>query len=163
MNPFADELAKYYHIEVYRYSKNSNKLGYVFYKEDENFYDKREEFILLGRNKESRKEKEQYIERTFSSRKPGTDYSLEQIENRLRENLNQFNYDNIFSSDVNNKQVLALGSGVNFERGELDIPFVEISNSVKGQFKHQMGSNLFFYSDFLSVVDKHFDSTVYPE
>lgn len=160
----ADELAKNHHIEVYRYSKNSNKLGYVLYKEDSNFYDNREEFILLGRNKETRKEKESYIERTFSARKLGTDYSFEQIENRLRENLNQFHYDNIFNSDVSNKQVLALGSGVNFETGELDIPFVEISCSVKGQFKHPIGEDLSFsYSDFLSVVDKHFDSTIYQE
>lgn len=56
------------------------------------------------------------MERTFSARKLGINYFLEQIENRLRENLNQFHYDNIFSSDVNNKQALALGSGVNFEK-----------------------------------------------
>ena len=93
---FADELAKEHHIEVYRYSKNSNKLGYVLYKEDSNFYDNREEFILLGKNKKSRKEKEQYIERTFSARKLVTDYSFEEIEKRVRDNLSQFHHDNIF-------------------------------------------------------------------
>ncbi|GGI66702.1 hypothetical protein GCM10011482_23560 [Enterococcus alcedinis] len=76
--------------------------------------------------------------------------------------MSQFHHDNIFNPDIDNKKALALVSGVNFEKGELDIPFVEISNSVKGQFKHPRGSNSFLsYSDFLTVVDDYFDSTVY--
>ncbi|MHC5268200.1 relaxase/mobilization nuclease domain-containing protein [Enterococcus sp. LJL98] len=161
---FSDELAKNHHIEVYRYSKNSKKLGYVLYKENANFYDNRKQFILLGENKTTRKEKEKYVERTFSAKKLGTDYSLEKIEEHFRENLNQFHLDNLFHPDTSHAQVVAFGSGINFETGELKLPYVEVDDLASKQFKHSIGDGKTYqYSEFLSIVDEHFSKTIYPE
>ncbi|HGF7523699.1 TPA: relaxase/mobilization nuclease domain-containing protein, partial [Enterococcus faecium] len=66
---FSDTLAKNHDIEVYKFSKNSNKLGYVLYKKEANFYENREKFIALGKDKVSRKIREPYVEKTFSAKK----------------------------------------------------------------------------------------------
>lgn len=161
---FSEALAKNHHIEVYRYSEKSNRLGYCLYKEEADFYHNRERFISLGKNKQSRKEKEPYLELTFSARKLGKNYSLEEVEMRLKENLPKYHYEHIIDSDKTRLQLLCFVSGVNYETGELDIPVVEISNSVKGQFRHPMGEELqFSYDDFLSLVDDHFNATIYQE
>lgn len=60
---FSDTLAKNHDIEVYKFSKNSNKLGYVLYKKEANFYENREKFIFLGKDKASRKIREPYVEK----------------------------------------------------------------------------------------------------
>lgn len=83
---FARELAQNYNIEVYRHSKKSKKLGYNLYKYEIDFCSNKDFYIELGKNKESRKEKSQYILRNFSARKLGKDFSLEGIERRLFEN-----------------------------------------------------------------------------
>lgn len=83
---FTDKLARDYNIEVYRHSKNSKKLGYNLYKDEIDFYSNKDFYIELGKNKESRKEKSQYILRNFSGRKLGKDFSFEGIERRLLQN-----------------------------------------------------------------------------
>lgn len=86
---FSDHLAKEYNIEVYQFSKTNNKLGYVLYKQGVNFYERRGELITLGRDKQSRKEKSQYVERTFSARKLGKRYSFESVSEQLEKNLEE--------------------------------------------------------------------------
>lgn len=121
---FSDHLAKEYNIEVYQFSKTNNKLGYVLYKQGVNFYERRGELITLGRDKQSRKEKSQYVERTFSARKLGKRYSFESVSEQLEKNLEESHIKNFFNME--REQVMSLISGVNYKTGELNVPFVEL-------------------------------------
>lgn len=133
---FSEELAKNHNIEVYRFSKNSNKLGYVLYKKEVDFYNRREELVALGKNKSSRKEREQYVERTFSARKLGKKYSFEQVSEQLSENNYLTHIDNYFNGQLDSEQEMSLNSQYNKQTGELEIPFVELDSTADKQFKH---------------------------
>lgn len=159
---FSDCLAKNHNIEVYHFSKNSSKLGYVLYKDDVDFYSKREELISLGKDKVSRKEKNKYVERTFSARKLGQAFSLENVEKQLDKNLENSHLEKF--SSLTQDQLLALGIDFNYKTGELNEPFVELDEVAQKQFKDYPVDNKFLvYREFLSLTDKHFNSTIYPE
>src|SRR5699024_4201671 len=133
---FSEELAKNHNIEVYRSSKNSNKLGYVLYKKEVDFYNRREELVALGKNKSSQKEREQYVERTFSARKLGKKYSFEQVSEKLYENNYLTHIDNYFNGQLDSEQEMSLNPQYNKQTGELEIPFVELDSTADKQFKH---------------------------
>lgn len=156
---FSDHLAKEYNIEVYQFSKTNNKLGYVLYKQGVNFYERRGELITLGRDKQSRKEKSQYVERTFSARKLGKRYSFESVSEQLEKNLEESHIKNFFNME--REQVMSLISGVNYKTGELNVPFVELDSIAQKQFSDREGDEKFIkYDDFLREVDKHFVNTM---
>ena len=155
---FSNHLAKEYNIEVYQFSKTNNKLGYVLYKDGVNFYERRDELIDLGKDKQSRKEKSQYVERTFSARKLGKRYSFESICERLENNLEETHQNNLVELDA--EQIIALASGVDYKTGELDVPFVELDSIAQDQFGNHDGDRKFIkYDDFLREVDRHYAST----
>ncbi len=157
---FSDELAKKYNIEVYRFSKNSNKLGYVLYKKEVDFYNRREELVALGKNKDSRKAREQYVERTFSARKLGKKYSFEQVSEQLSENNYLTHIDNYFNGQLDSEQEMSLNSQYNKQTGELEIPFVELDSTADKQFKHaNKRKNYLPYPSFLEAVDHHYSNT----
>ncbi|EQA5381449.1 relaxase/mobilization nuclease domain-containing protein [Enterococcus hirae] len=156
---FSDHLAKEYNIEVYQFSKTNNKLGYVLYKDDVNFYERRDELISLGRDKQSRKEKSQYVERTFSARKLGKRYSFESVYERLENNLEETHQNNFVELDT--EQIMALASGVDYKTGKLNVPFVELDHIAQKQFSNRDGDKQFIkYDEFLREVDKHYASTI---
>lgn len=156
---FSDHLAKEYNIEVYQFSKTNNKLGYVLYKDDVNFYERRDELISLGKDKQSRKEKSQYVERTFSARKLGKRYSFESVYERLENNLEETHQNNFVELDT--EQIMALASGVDYKTGELNVPFVELDHIAQKQFSNRDGDKQFIkYDEFLREVDKHYASTI---
>ena len=156
---FSDHLAKEYNIEVYQFSKTNNKLGYVLYKQGVNFYERRGELITFGRDKQSRKEKSQYVERTFSARKLGKRYSFESVSEQLEKNLEESHIKNFFNME--REQVMSLISGVNYKTGELNVPFVELDSIAQKQFSDREGDEKFIkYDDFLREVDKHFVNTM---
>ncbi len=159
---FSNHLAKEYNIEVYQFSKTNNKLGYVLYKDDVNFYERRDELINLGRDKQSRKEKSQYVERTFSARKLGKRYSFESVYERLENNLEETHQNNFVELDT--EQIMALASGVDYKTGELNVPFVELDPIAQKQFSNRNGDKKFIkYDEFLREVDKHFTTTMFSE
>lgn len=98
---FSDKLAKDFNIEVYKFSKNSDKLGYVLYRDEINFFERREELTKLGKTKALRKKREVYVEKTFSARKLGKRYALEAINNQLSINAKA---QDMTSSDRNTKK-----------------------------------------------------------
>lgn len=156
---FSDYLAKEYNIEVYQFSKTNNKLGYVLYKDDVDFYKRRDELINLGRDKQTRKEKIQYVERTFSARKLGKRYSFESVYERLENNLEETHQNNLVELDT--EQIMSLASGVDYKTGELNVPFVELDSIAQKQFSNHDGDKKFIkYDDFLREVDKHYASTI---
>lgn len=156
---FSDHLAKEYNIEVYQFSKTNNKLGYVLYKQDVNFYERRDELITLGREKQSRKEKSQYVERTFSARKLGKKYSFESVFERLEKNLEETHMNNFV--DLDTEQIIALASGVDYKTGELNVPFVELDSIAQKQFSdHEGAKKIIKYDDFLREVDRHYANTI---
>lgn len=156
---FSNHLAKEYNIEVYQFSKTNNKLGYVLYKDGVNFYERRDELIDLGKDKQSRKEKSQYVERTFSARKLGKRYSFESIHERLENNLEKTHQNNFVELDT--EQIMALASGVDYKTGELNVPFVELDSIAQKQFSNHDGDKKFIkYDEFLREVDKHFTTTM---
>ncbi len=112
----SDTLAKNHDIEVYKFSKNSNKLGYVLYKKEANFYENREKFIFLGEDKASRKIRESYVEKTFSAKKLGKGYELESIDKELDYNLMDYrisNLDNFNKEEqfiILNKKIIKQGN-----------------------------------------------------
>ena len=156
---FSDHLAKEYNIEAYQFSKTNNKLGYVLYKDDVDFYKRRDELINLGRDKQTRKEKSQYVERTFSARKLGKRYSFESVCERLENNLEETHQNNLVELDT--EQIMSLASGVDYKTGELSLPFVELDSIAQKQFSNHDGDKKFIkYDDFLREVDKHYASTI---
>lgn len=160
---FSEELAKNHNIEVYRFSKNSNKLGYVLYKKEVDFYNRREELVALGKNKSSRKEREQYVERTFSARKLGKKYSFEQVSEQLSENNYLTHIDNYFNGQLDSEQEMSLNSQYNKQTGELEIPFVELDSTADKQFKHANKRKKYLpYPSFLEAVDHHYSNTFAP-
>lgn len=161
LDKFSDCLAQKFNIEVYHYSKNSNKIGYVLYKDDVNFFDQKDKFVELGKNKQSRKQREKYVEKTFSAKKLGRKFSLERIEEQLNSNL----YENYLSNidKLSKDQICAIASGFNLE-GKLNKPFVELDKVAQIQFKdYPVDNNFVPYDDFLELVDRHFKRTIYLE
>lgn len=146
-------------MKFINFQKTNNKLGYVLYKDDVNFYERRDELISLGRDKQSRKEKSQYVERTFSARKLGKRYSFESVYERLENNLEETHQNNFVELDT--EQIMALASGVDYKTGELNVPFVELDHIAQKQFSNRDGDKQFIkYDEFLREVDKHYASTI---
>ena len=138
---------------------NSFELGYVLYKQGVNFYERRGELITLGRDKQSRKEKSQYVERTFSARKLGKRYSFESVSEQLEKNLEESHIKNFFNME--REQVMSLISGVNYKTGELNVPFVELDSIAQKQFSdHEGAKKIIKYDDFLREVDRHYANTI---
>ncbi|MGX7031315.1 relaxase/mobilization nuclease domain-containing protein [Vagococcus zengguangii] len=157
---FSDTLAKNHDIEVYKFSKNSNKLGYVLYKKEANFYDNREKFIALGKDKASRKIREPYVEKTFSAKKLGKSYELESIEKELDYNLMDYQISNL-DSFSKEEQFIILNQKIN-KTGELEAPFVELDETAQRQFNRKGAHHFMKYDDFLKSVDKHFATSLGP-
>lgn len=157
---FSDTLAKNHDIEVYKFSKNSNKLGYVLYKKEANFYENREKFIALGKDKASRKIREPYVEKTFSAKKLGKSYELESIEKELDYNLIDYQISNL-DSFSKEEQFIILNQKIN-KTGELEEPFVELDETAQRQFNRKGAHHFMKYDDFLKSVDKHFATSLGP-
>lgn len=169
---FSEELAKKHDIEVYKFSKNSNKLGYVLYKPEAKFYENRDLFVALGKDKESRKQREKFVERTFSARKLGKKFSYETVHEQFEENNLQKIHHNFFNGlgNYDSEQMMAITSGLNKD-GELIVPFVELDERVNNRLisSNNHKKSIFYkskyvsYESFLKSVDHFYDSTIYPE
>lgn len=168
---FSEELAKNHNIEVYKFSKNSNKLGYVLYKPEVKFYENREQFVALGKNKESRKQREQFVERTFSAKKLGKKFSYEKINEQFEENSLQkihHSFNDSYSNESEQSMIISSG----FSRdGELVEPFVELDERVYNRLvgSKNAKTSIFYkskyitYESLLKSVDQFYDSTIYSE